>query len=357
MKQSRAHSAPKHRAIRTSRHLHVAQRQHTGHLLPRRNTSYPVLIMLMLCVGVLLFTWTRLVTADSASYTVSASVPGPPPAVAASVDSPSNGSQFTATPIVVKGSCPLNSYVMLLRNGFSSGVGICQADGSYQITTDLFRGTNQLVARVYSFTDLPGPDSAMVTVSYSPPGPAGGSAGSPSAAPGVPYRPGNTTGLPEPLLLKANFTLLGYYTGQPAAWQVRLEGGAAPYAVAVDWGDGQQSLYSERAPTDLNLSHVYRQPGGYRGSYVVRISVSDSQGGQTVLQLIAIVSSPSKTVAGGAASMPGSGGLFGGGSIGRMLGYGWTGYGIVLLMLISFWLGERRESDLLHPSHKRRARA
>ena len=354
MKKKQTRSASKKaRAVQSSPHLHVAGHRHTGHILPRRNTSYPVLLMIVLCVGVLLFSWTRVVTADSASYTVNASVPGPAPTVPASVNSPSNGSQFTATPITVTGSCPQNTYVVLLRNGVNSGVALCDANGTYLITTDLFKGTNQLVARDYNFTDVPGPDSATVTVYYNPPNAGGSTSGDSTTS--ITYTPGSSN-IPEPLLLKTNFTLLGYYAGQTASWQVRLEGGTTPYAVAVDWGDGKHSLYSRSSAGTLSLQHVYKQAGGYKGSYVVRITASDADGNETVLQLIAIVNDRAKTVVNGINSAnPGAGsGLFGGGSIGRIIGYSWTGYGIVILMLFSFWLGERREFGLLQPIKRRR---
>ncbi len=353
-KQLQARSAPKkHRAIQTSRHFGVSPHRHTGHVLPRRSTSYPILTMIVLCVGVLLFSWTRLVTADTGNIIVHTSVPGPAPTQAASIDSPANGTQYTSTPITVSGSCPLNTYVNLLRNGFSSGVAICDASGRYQITTDLFQGTNQLVARDFNFTDVPGPDSAIVTVYYQPPG----TSISKGAVPYNPTNP-NTSNVPKPLILSANFTLLGYYVGQPASWKVYLEGGTAPYAISADWGDGSHKLFSRPTAGMLNLDHVYKQPGNYRNSYVVKISVSDADGNQSVLQLVAIVSPKSKTIpaSGGISSGDGSS-IFGSGNIGRLVGYSWAGYGIVLLMLFSFWLGERRELGILRPQAKKRRHA
>ena len=353
-KQLQARSAPKkHRAIQTSRHFGVSAHHHTGHVLPRRSTSYPILTMIVLCVGVLLFSWTRLVTADTGTINVHTSVPGPAPTQPASIDSPANSTRYTSTPITVSGGCPLNTYVNLLRNGFSSGVAICDAGGRYQITTDLFQGTNQLVARDYNFTDVPGPDSAIVTVYYQPPGT------SPSKG-AIPYSPTNpnTASFPKPLILSANFTLLGYYVGQPARWQVNLDGGVAPYAVSADWGDGSHTLYSRPKAGMLSLEHVYKQPGNYRNSYVVKVNVSDVDGNQSVLQLVAIVSPKSKTVTpNGGTLIGGSGGIFGGGNLGRTLSYSWTGYGIVVLMLFSFWLGERRELGLLRAKTNKRRHA
>jgi len=351
MKKRAKRPAPqKLRAIQTSRHLHVVPHQHTGHLLPRRTTSYPTLTMLVLCVGVFLLSWTRLVTADQ-SYTVHASVPGVPPAVPATISSPTGGN-FTATPIVVTGSCPLDTYVGLFRNNFSSGVALCNANGNYSLSIDLFKGTNHLVAYDYSFSDRQGPPSNSVTVYYERSFAATGSFAN------TPYNPSSpsSASLPEPLLLKSNFTFLGYYIGQPASWKIDVEGGTAPYAVSAQWGDGKQQLYSQAQAGSLNLQHVYAATGGYRGSYVVKITATDAAGDQAYLQLLAIVSPRPKTVvqsSGNNQSSSGSTNLFSSLSPERLVDYTWSGYCVVLLMLFSFWLGERREFHHLRDRLKR----
>jgi hypothetical protein len=370
-KQSKSRQAPKKQllAVQTSRHLRVASRRHTGHVLPRRTTSYPTLAMIVLCVGVFLISWTRTVTANQGSYTVNASVPGPPPSVPATIDAPDDGSQFTSAPITLSGTCPLNTYVGLTRNSFSSGVALCDASGNYQLTTDLFKGTNQLIVYDYSFTDAQGPASNMVTVYYTPPTPpnpppnSGGTTGSASgsgktskASKSTLYNPLSpaAANLPEPLLLKSNFTFMGYYVGQPAAWQLEVEGGTAPYAVDAEWGDGHQQLYSQPQAGTISLQHVYAKTGGYHGSYVVKITATDAAGNQTFLQLMAIVSPKPKTLPATGGTTTGNGvNLLGGINFGHVVGLAWSGYGVVLLMLISFWLGERRELRYVYLHAKR----
>jgi hypothetical protein len=372
--QSKRRPAPKKlRAIQTSRHLHVVRAEHTGHVLPRRHTSYAALTMVVLVIGALMASWTSFVTADQSQYTVSASVPGPPPSAAATIDLPGDGTQFTDTPITVTGSCPQNTYVSLLRNGFDSGVALCSALGTYQISTDLFSGTDQLIARDYSFTDEAGPDSNMITVYYTPKvvtppdntssGSSSSSSTSTSSTKKTPstliYSPtnANAAAIPEPLLLKPNFTFLGYYVGQPASWEVSIAGGSAPYAVEAEWGDGSHSLYSVTSPGALSLMHAYAKVGGYHGSYVVSVTATDAAGAQTSLQLLAIISNPPKGVnaltSGGNQSGSGGFSLFGTANLGRLIDYAWSSYGIVLLMLLSFWLGERREFNFLKTRPKR----
>jgi hypothetical protein len=394
MKQQRkkpvSRAANPRQAYKTSPHLRVAQHRHTGHVLPRRTTSYPTLVMIVLCLGVFLASWTRFVTADSFiypgpvtnSYTVHASVPGPPPSIPATINTAQDNTVVTTLPTTVTGSCPLNTYETLYRNGAFSGVGLCDVTGAYQIQTGLFPGTNQLQVRDFSLTDVAGPISNLITMTYNPPTPpvqvtSGGSTTESSTGQGNSPSTTNTGGpivAGEPLIFKTSFNYEGHYVGDTSTWQLDIEGGTAPYAISVDWGDGQHSLISEARAGTFNIDHVYKQPGGYRGSYVTKFTASDSDGTQTFLQLLAIVNNPpagaassgnsssgqSKAGSGGTGTSSGSGSNAVSGItrtssyVLTLMKYIWPSYGFVLLMLFSFWLGERREYQHLRPHLKKR---
>jgi hypothetical protein len=371
------------RAIQTSRHFHVVHSRHTGRVLPRASTSYPLLAMLVLCVGVLLAGWTHIVTADTYpgpqqdSYTVHAGVAGPAPKVAATIDEPTSGTHFTATPIIVNGTCPANTYVSLYRNNFYSGTAICDVDGNYQISTDLFDGANQLVARDFNFTDVAGPDSNTVTVNYDAPTPPPTQTGTddgsdatttttPTTTPSKPAAQGfivnstpnstaATTTQVTPLALSTDFTIRGYYVGEESVWQLNLSGGTAPYALAVDWGDGSTDIVSRGEAGLTKLTHTYQKPGGYEGTYAVKFSATDAAGNQTFLQLLVIVNAhqPSTVVRTSQSSGGDTGGAgFSSGVLHTLRTYVWPTYGSVTLMLGSFWLGELRELRMLKPHLK-----
>jgi hypothetical protein len=375
--RSQRQGSPKQfRAVKTSPHLHVAHPKHTGHVLSHRTTSYPTLAMVVLCVGVFLISWTHFVTADpfvypgpvTNSYTVHASVPGPPPSQPANLDSPVNASKFTTSPITVSGSCPQNTYETLYRNSVFSGVALCDATGSYQLQTDLFVGTNQLQVRDFSLTDVPGPMSNVVSVIYTPPIPP------PTAGPGANSSSGNATSAlgnsagasvnspaaqAEPLIFKTNFTYQGQDIGAAASWQVDIEGGTAPYAISVDWGDGSHSLISQTQAGTFTIDHTYKKTGAYKGSYVVKFSASDANGAQAFLQLLGIVNN-SPNAAGSTRYKPPIGSFSSNtpAYLNGLMKYVWPGYGIVVLMLASFWLGEQREYHYLpKPRFKRPKRA
>jgi hypothetical protein len=363
----KAKTSPRPQAIQTSRHFRVSHHRHTLHVTPHRTTSYPTLFMIVLCVGVFLASWTRFVTADvitqSASYTVGLSVPGPAPTVAATIDTPSEGATFTDLPIDLGGTCPLNTYVTLYRNGAFSGVSICDAGGKWSLQTGLFEGANELQARVFSQTDVPGPMSASVNVYYNPPVP-------PAPQPGEPIEPaanqpnrsstGQSTGggssTVTPLLFKTTYSYKGHYTGTQTTWQLTLEGGVPPYAISVDWGDGTRDLISRSQPGAFSLKHTYYKRGEYKGHYVIKLTATDAYGTKTFLQLITIVNDPpANGGAGGGISshLPGAGSGQSPNYLQGIMRYIWPGYAIVLLMLTSFWLGERREYYHLKPRLKR----
>lgn len=369
--QTQAYAGQK---VRTSRILKLSHSRHTGKLTPHRSTSYPTLAMLLLVVGVLLGGMTRVTNADSVygsgsgQYVVMASVPGPAPTTAAVITAPLNGSHVTSTPITVTGTCPNDSYITLNRNGLFSGVALCSAAGSWSIETALFSGRNDLVAKVFNLTDIAGPMLGAVTVYYDPPtipvnSPGDTGTGAPrqtsqtgqTAQPNQP--PKNSSGTKsagtqsqpatidaaanaQTLLLKSNFLYKGYYANQTVSWHFAVDGGTAPYAISIDWGDGYRTLVSRPVAGQFNLDHRYTKQGAYRGSYVIKATATDAANNETVLQLLAIINEKPGTAAlsttDGAA---GSGGSF----LQTIRGYLLPSYGIAVLMVASFWLGEIRE--------------
>ncbi len=334
-KKSTRRAAPKKlQAIQTSRHFRISHRRHTGHVTPHRTTSYPVLAMIVLIVGVLMYGWSGMVNAvqygpESGNYVVKTSVKGTAPVQKPTITKPGNGSHFTETPMTVSGNCQPETYVVLYRNGVFSGVGQCMQDGTYSIRTDLFVGPNKLQVRVFSPTDQAGPYSDVRTVYYDPL-----------------KQMVSDPDIRDPLILKSQFRYQGYYTGSSSSWDLSISGGQPPFAIAVDWGDGKTDLTSKATIGDFNLEHTYQAAGGYRGNYPVQITAKDARGAQTSLQLLAIINNPN-----GATSTTGTtnGGVTDANSYEHLLKYAWSGYAAAILMLISFWLGERRELQLLRP--------
>jgi hypothetical protein len=361
-KQSKRTGTPKNlQAIQTSRHLHVAPRHHTGHITPKHTTSYPVLVMIMLLIGVLMFSWTRAVKADQLTppitnaYTVNASVVGTAPKKAPTITFPLSGAKFSRSIMTLTGTCQSNTYIVLTRNGAFSGVGLCEANGTYHIRTDLFVGANDLQTQIFSPTDQPGPLSSIQTVFYHP-------VNLPVVVPeqastsSAPNTAASNVQVTNPLLFKTQYKFRGTYTDTPSKWVLSLEGGSPPYAISVNWGDGETELISKATAGSFEIEHTYHKAGAYKGSYYIEFSATDAQKSKTFLQLLAIINDPPNKAV-GAITGQGQNALQNLASnenpLDSIVKFAWSGYGVSLLMLTSFWLGEHRKMQQMSQLQRR----
>jgi len=189
-------------------------------------------------------------------------IPAAPPTVGASITIPSSGQTFSNIPIDVRGICPNGLLVKLFKNGVFTGSAQCDG-GSFKITTDLFSGANELVAKVYDALDQAGPDSNTVTVNFNDVG-----FGSSRSR----------------VTLTSNFAKRGVTPGDTLVWPILLSGGIAPYALSVDWGDGKTELISRANAGSFDIKHVYAEPGVYN----LIIKATDSNEATAFLQLVAV---------------------------------------------------------------------
>jgi hypothetical protein len=52
----------------------------------------------------------------------------------------------------------------------------------------------------------------------------------------------------NPFTIKTDFAYRGYKVGQSIEWTFEVSGGVPPYAINIDWGDGTNSLISQKDP-------------------------------------------------------------------------------------------------------------
>lgn len=328
-----------------SKRLHLAHRSHTGRRLHKSHTSYPLLTALLLMVGVLLTAMTLQVRA--ADVTVTAVANGPAPIQPAVILSPENGARFTDSSIPVSGTCEPGYYVKLFRNGIFSGAAICTDGGTFSITTDLFVGRNDLEARTFNVADNEGPRSPKVTVYYDLPG----------AIPSPPgtYQPSGKPDAESPFYLNTEYFFKAAYTGQRLTWDFDIFGGEGPYTAYIVWGDGYSDVKPAINGKQFAIEHSYSSLKDKREYFSVTVRVQDARGHRASLQLIAIMNDPN--VIGGALVRPDSGGPISPSSLfSGVLKLVWSAYGIVLLMGICFWLGERRGVSVARTFYRRRRR-
>ncbi len=203
---------------------------------------------------------------QSGSVGLTGRISAPPPAQGAQISFPTNGQIFDTVPIVVTGICPNGLLVKIFKNNVFAGSVQC-VDGNFSLQTDLFVGTNELVARVYDDLDQPGPDSNVVTVTFN------------SSALNTPTR----------VSLTSNYAKRGANPGETLTWPISLSGGTGPYAFSVDWGDNKEpDLFSVPFPGTVDLSHIYDAPGIYN----IIIKVVDTNGTAAFLQLVGVANGP-----------------------------------------------------------------
>ena len=305
----------------------------------RLGFAYPLVIFLLLCSGVFLVAWTFNVSATD--ILVTGRIPGDPVTSPAVITSPADGTHFTAVPIDVSGTCPANAaYVEIFRNNFMGGSALCTG-GSFSLSTDLFAGKNDLTAHSFNITDDEGPVSNPITVYYDvpvPPAPAQGGTSTPTSS-GQPAPSSK-----NPLILRTSFVYKGYYVGDEVRWPLSISGGTAPYALNVDWGDGTNSIISRKDSGQFDITHTYKQTGTNDGSYIIKAQASDADSNYAYLQFFVIVNSNTNITGTGTIYTkppPSLGGLR------QWLWVAWPAYASVILMVITYKLGEREELIML----------
>lgn len=254
---------------------------------------------------------------QSGSVGLTGTISAPPPTTGATITFPTNGQAITDLPIIVTGICPSGLLVKVFKNNVFAGSVQCEG-GNFSLQTDLFVGTNELVARVFDDLDQPGPDSNIVTVTFQD----------------------NRAGAPQRVSLTSNFAKRGADPGQTLTWPVTLTGGTGPYAFSVDWGDGSESdLFTESFPGTYNLTHVYQEPGVYN----IVIRVVDANGVTAFLQLVGVANGPLSQDS----ITAGEGGGF---TTTRTRIVWWPSAVLVPFIVSTFWLGKRY---MLHSMKKR----
>lgn len=148
----------------------------------------------------------------------------------------------------------------------------------------------------------------------------------------------------NPLTLLVDYHFEAHYPGQPWDWNASINGGVAPYEVTVDWRDGAVAAIRRDDGKLFTLNHTFAGEGNYEPL----VRVTDSKGAVATFQLSAVVR-----------ATPGvSGGTTSGSTpfdwLRRYAWVAWPAYGVLLLMSVSFWLGEHEIVRQLRVRHAAR---
>lgn len=264
--------------------------------MAHKHTSYRVLFVLML-LPIGLMALVENIHAGALDLGVTATVPAPIPGGTPTIDSPTSGSTVTSSTVTVSGTCPVISPAILIsiRKGSTSlGTTTCDGSGLYSVNITLGYGTHNIFARVVTITGGIGNDSTPSTTILrpAPPAPSPSPSPTPTSTPN-PDPPTSTPQVSIPLpqifpqvISQENFAAIapptsggggsggGSSKGGEVAWEFSIKGGALPYIVSIDWGDGTVDKYDVPSHAKKVYTHVYAAPG----TYIIKVRVVDANG-------------------------------------------------------------------------------
>lgn len=261
---------------------YIAPHKHTGKRLAHHHTSHGFLLLLLIAAGIILFL--SLASLEAAGITkngqinVTFTVPGAPPTTGAVIESPLTKSKVKQSLITVTGTCPSGNIVAIYNNGQSASSTVCLTDNSFQTTVQLKVGINTLQAQNYDALNQPGPSTDQIEVVFEPDDPTppipavintdddisldpsilDTVAPAPSESPCfAPVDPEATT----ELTLIVPCVTRNVFVGEKISLPITVLGGIGPYALSVDWGEGNSpQLYSLPRSGHHQLSYAYSVP-------------------------------------------------------------------------------------------------
>lgn len=140
-----------------------------------------------------------------------------------------------------------------------------------------------------------------------------------------------------PFRIGSDYSYQAHQENQAFTWEVGISGGTPPYEFVIDWGDGSTERIVRNDRAAFTISHSYGSPVSLQKNYVVLITATDVKKRQATFQLTAAVRGSIVPVSGGTTNnlttvMEG---------LRRWVWVVWPVYIGVVLMAVSFWIGER----------------
>jgi hypothetical protein len=321
----------------------TSRRSHPSRPVHKRILLHPASVVVLLIFGVVIVGST--IPANADSFLVSAEVPAPQLTQPAVITTPTDGSTLTDSAITVSGTCPDNSYVDLSDNSIFVGVSQC-TNQTFSVDVDLVTNLNQLLPQDYNITNSAGPSSTDVNVYYEP-----------QPAPTLPFTspvtttPTTTTTTTQtptasvtaqtPFYVTAPYQYQVYNVNQSVNYTLTIGGGSSPYAVTVQWGDGVVTTYVRNSPGPFVVTHSYSSSGEVNTTKVIQVDVVDSSGKLTHFQLTAIIKpAPKSSLATTTGTTNPIFKFFD--NLRKYLWVIWPIYGVTMLTVFSYWLGERK---------------
>jgi hypothetical protein len=296
----------------------VATHANTGKRLAPRHTSHGTLLILLVVIGVILYssvgTLRAMAVSQSGQVSISAQVDGNPPTIGAAITSPLSSSETTTDIITVQGTCQPSTLVAIYNNGIFAGSTVGSSGGAFNLQLHLNTGNNQLLAKDYDALNPAGPatDPIMVTllnlVTTDPatttvvatPFDTTTEIPTPTVVSGTTPTPvGVVIPIVQPCYDKTSIKAVGdagpllslpcvfqnILLGETLTVPATISGGKTPYALNTDWGDSTQDLKTFAIAGTYNLIHTYHTVGTSK----ITFRWTDGNGSDNFLQTVATI--------------------------------------------------------------------
>jgi hypothetical protein len=321
--QSRLLSRPKTKLI---------TKEHTGRVRSHRHTSYGSLLLVIGLAMLPVLAAQHVAsagvgdTSGGGSSQIYASVPTAVPSSAPQITNLANGRVLTTNDsLQVSGNCQTGSTVKIFKNEVLAGSTVCKG-GTFNVSIDLFIGSNSLTARAYNADGIAGPESAPIIIRLLPPGASSAAGGNFDASAGTAAQ----------FYITSDAYYRGVSSGQTISWPITIVGGQAPYSLQVSWGDGKTDTINRGTAGAFTISHSYAGQSTVSGAYTISIKAVDQLGQPALLQLSAVAPSQAGLVSSQTSHTT------------------WISTHTAIqalmtsaLIVISFWVGERYELGLV----------
>lgn len=344
------------------RRLRLVEPKHTGKIIHHKNTSHVSLVMILLVFGLFLFATGQYARAiiQTGSVTVGLTVLGSAPKSGATITIPTTNEKFIDNKIIaISGVCEKKTFVVVKSNNSIIGSTNCTEAGTFSLSAQLQYGDNVLSALDYDNLNQAGPITPSVLVSLSD---ATGKVES-GITPVLPDNPSTV-----PTVDNSTSSCDNYNVGQlpvgnephvavicvprlslPKINQVMgilVWGGTPPYAVSVDWNNGNDPTLISVASTGYKtVSFSYAVPKTYK----INLKLKDYADKEAVVETAVQVYSSTDTDnnSGGSVVDSNNSNVVGNmtGAVAEAISSGWFEtpvpfYLLAVAITLGFWFGD-----------------
>jgi len=301
--------------------LKLQHHKHSGKKLHHRHTSFRGLTIVLAASIVAFVGMSK--SASALDYDVTAKVSAPIPSQPAQISNPVNNTVFASNSITISGTCQViapATFVLIERSKQVVGSTGCNPSGTFSLHVALIEGLNSFVPRSKNITNDYGPDGSAVSVSF--------------IIPKDPDQPDNLITTKTDLgtlYLKSLQDGLVFSINNKVKLNLEYGGGAPPYELLINWGDGDKDNIVNQPAGSSVLNHQYLK----NEIYQIEVKLIDKNGKIAILNIGALSAFQDAPLLINAFGSTGPGNTNSSMSTFAIIGFGVTGVSLIGLWLLS----------------------